>query len=296
MAEEESRDDKGQRGQAFILVLIALVLGTLLVTPTLGYVATGLVESDISVEQAHEEYAADAAIEYTLWLLQNNIDGITDQLDYENPSLETSITVNGIEVPVDIDITQSPLGESWPFPVPTSQSGIYLDAAIDIKSPFWSPDGETAYFPHVVYMYNCGDSVVHMNSFLQHLDPRFTYVEGSYEGFPAELATTFVDDHWELYFDLDQPLPWLRPGEATFVSFLCSADGEVGDDDTFTSSGSVGYAAFDAEEGEIVFGEYSPSTIGYYYDIETSVGSHTILVNVGITEDGELIILSYTVP
>ena len=144
-------------------------------------------------------------------------------------------------------------------------------------------------------MYNSGDSVVHINSLLQQLDPRFTYVAGSYDGFLAELTTTYVDDHWELYFDLDQPLPSLDPGEATFVSFLSSTDGEIGDD-TFSSSGSIGYAAFDAEEGEIIFGDYSPSTIGYYYDIEVSVGSHTILVNVGITDDGELIIRSYTIP
>jgi len=40
-----------QRGQALILVLIALALGSLLITPTIQYVSTGLIESRVSEEQ-----------------------------------------------------------------------------------------------------------------------------------------------------------------------------------------------------------------------------------------------------
>ncbi len=287
-----SESTNGQRGSAFILVLIALALGSLIITPTLNYVSTGIVETRISEDLLLEQYTADAAIEYSLWQLKYNVDGITDLLNNENPSCDTTITVNGIEVPVIVSITQSPLGENWPFPVPASQDGVHLDTALVMKSPFWSDDGQTAYFPHVVYMYNSGDSVVHPNSMFQQLDPRFTYVEESYQGFAADLTTTYVDDHWELYFDLDTPLPRLDEGQATFVSFLVSTDGDIGDN-TYYSSGSVGYSAFEAEEGEIFYGEYSPSTIGYYYDVFADVGFCTILVNVGITEEGEIIIRSY---
>lgn len=292
MMKRKSEGKNGQRGQALILVLIALALGSLLITPTIQYVSTGLNESHVSEEQLLEQYSADAAIEYTLWQLQNNVDGVIDQLNYENPDYDATININDTEVPININITQSPLGEDWPFPVPASQSGIHLDTALDIKSPFPSDDGHKTYFPHVVYIYNSGDSVVHLNSMLQQLDPRFTYVEGSYDGFAADITITYVDDHQELYFDFHTPLPTVVEGQATFVSFLVSVDGEMGDE-VYSSSGSVGYAAFDAEEGEIFIGEYSPSTIGYYYDIEANVGSYTILVNVGITDSGELIILAY---
>ncbi len=271
-----------QRGQALILVLVALAFGSLLITPTLNYVSTGLLEIRVAEEQLQRQYAADAGVEYGLWQLKYNVDDITDELDYDNPSDNTTITINDIEVPIITDITQSPLGEDWPFPVPSAQSGIHLDTALDIKPPFWSEDGQTAYFPHVIYMYNSGDSAAHPNSLFQQLDPRFTYVEGSWEGFGADLTETYVDDHWELYFDLHAPLPKLEEQQATFVSFLVSTDGEIGDD-AYTSSGSVGYSAFEAEEGEIFFGEYSPSTVGYYYDITVDGGSFTILVNVGIT-------------
>jgi len=283
---------KNQRGAALILVLIALALGSLLIPSTLNYTYTGLVDSRVSEEQFIDQYTADAAVEYALWQLQNNVGGITDELSYENPDYNTTININGTEIPVNIDITQSPLGEDWPFPVPASQSGIYLDAALDIKSPFTSDDGLTTYFPHVIYMYNSGGSVVKPNSILQRLDPRFTYEEGSYDGFASDLTITYIDGQQELYFDLDTPLPTLAVGQATFVSFLVSVDGEI-DDDVYISSGSVGYAAFDAEAGDIFFGEYTPSTIGYYYDIQSNVGSYTILVTVGITDDGEVIILSY---
>lgn len=274
---------KGQKGQALILVLIALAFGSLLITPTLNYVSTGLLEIRVAEEQLLRQYATDAGVEYSLWQLKYNVDGLSDN---------TTITINDIEVPIITDITQSPLGEDWPFPVPSSQSGVHLDTALDIKPPFWSEDGQTAYFPHVIYMYNSGDSAVHPNSLFQQLDPRFTYVEGSWGGFDADLTETYVDDHWELYFDLHAPLPKLEEQQATFVSFLVSTDGEIGDD-TYLSSGSVGYSAFEAEEGEIFFGEYSPSTIGYYYDIAAGGGSCIILVHVAITEEGEIIIYSY---
>ncbi len=252
--------------------------------------STGLLEIRVAEDLLLRQYAADAGVEYSLWQLK--YDGLADELDYDNPSDNTTITINDIEVPIITDITQSPLGEDWPFPVPAAQSGIHLDTALTIKPPFWSEDGETAYFPHVIYMYNSGDSAAHPNSLSQQLDPRFTYVEGSWEGFGADLTETYVDDHWELYFDLHAPLPKLEEQQATFVSFLASIEGEIGDD-TYFSSGSVGYSAFEAEEGEIFFGEYSPSTIGYYYDITAGGGTWTILVNVGITEEGEIIIYSY---
>lgn len=284
-----------QRGGALILVLIALSVGSLIIVPTLDYVYTGLKRVPISERLLMEQYSADAAIEYGLWQLAYDADNITDDLNPDNPSSNSTITINDIDVPIITEITQSPLGEDWPFPVPESQSGIHLSSVLDIQSPYWSDDGQIVYFPHVVYMYNDGDSSLHPNSLIQHLDPRFEYVEGSYDGFPADLTETYVDDHWELYFDLQPPLPKLEAGEATFVSFLTSTDYEISDNETFISSGQVGYAAFEAEEGEIFYGEYSFSTVGYYYDLTVDAGSCTMLVSVGITETGEVVILSWQV-
>ena len=86
MANRKLEGMKRQRGAALILVLIALALGSLLITPTLRYVYTGLLETRISEELLLQQYAADAAVEYSLWQLNYNVDGLTDQLDPDNPS------------------------------------------------------------------------------------------------------------------------------------------------------------------------------------------------------------------
>lgn len=80
--------------------VIVLALGSLLITPILRYVSTGLMEARISEKMLLKQYAADAAVEYSLWQLKHNIDGLIDQLNAENLSYNTSITVNGIEVSV----------------------------------------------------------------------------------------------------------------------------------------------------------------------------------------------------
>ncbi|MFQ6122885.1 MAG: hypothetical protein ACE5LA_07520 [Dehalococcoidales bacterium] len=283
-----------QRGQVLILVLIALALGSLLITPMLRYVSTGLIEVPVSKELLLKQYAADAAVEYSLWQLKYNVDNITDQLNPENPSANTTITVNGLEVPVTTEITQSPLGEAWPFPVPLTESGIHLAAALEIRPPYWSGDGQIAYFKHVVYMYNYGTSEIHLKAVFQQLDPRFTYVAGSYEGPTADLTKTYVNDHWELYFDFTSPRPDLSEQEATFISFVAWTGGEIGDN-TYSGSGWVEYAGFEEEAGGQFSGEYSPGSFGYYYDIIATSGSYTILVNVGITEEGEIVIRSYQI-
>lgn len=283
---------KNQRGFALVLVLTSLAFGSLLIVPTLRYVSSGLFQTGISEELLLEQYTADAAVEYTLWQLNYNVDNITDQLNPENPSVDTSITVNGMEVPITTEITQSPLGDTWPFPVPISQQGIHLTTALVIEQPFFSEDGQTAYFPHVVYMLNTGTSSLHMKAAFQQLDPRFTYLPGSYDGPDACLTETYVDDHWELHIDFAEPLPKLEAEEATFISFVASTSEHV-EGNTYEGSGWVSYAAFGSEEEEYYEGEYGPGTIGCYYDITATSGSCTIRVNVGITEEGEIVILSW---
>jgi len=226
--------------------------------------------------------------------LNYNVDNITGELDSENPESDTTITVNGVEVPVTTAISLAPEGEAWPFPVPLSESGIHLATALEIRPPYWSGDGQTAYFEHVVYMYNYGTSEIHLKAVFQLLDPRFTYVAGSYEGFAADLTQTYVDDHWELYFDFTSPRPKLGEQEATFISFVASTTEEVGEN-TFSGSGWVEYAGFEEWETEQFSGEYGPGSFGHYYDIIATSGSYTILVHVGITEEGEVVILSYQV-
>ena len=286
----KSKTVDGQRGSALILVLIALTLGSLIITPTLNYVSTGLLETRVSEEMLLNQYSADAAVEYSLWQLKYDVDGLTDQLGPENPSSNTTITVNDVDVSITTEISQSLQDDTGPFLVLPSESGIHLAVALQIIPPSWSRSGQIAYFTHVVYIYNYGTSGAHLKTLSQQLDPDLLYVEGSYEGPGTDLTTTVVDDHWELYFEFIQPLPQIKAQETMVITFIASAVEDMGER-SYSGSGSVTYAGFE-EEGVTYAGESGISSFGLY-DITVTVGSYTYLVNVGITEEGELVLRSW---
>lgn len=60
---------KGQKGQALPIVLILLVIGGLLVIPTLNYTSTSLKGHQVTETKIMELYAADSGVELALWHL-----------------------------------------------------------------------------------------------------------------------------------------------------------------------------------------------------------------------------------
>ena len=80
-----------EKGQAFIMVLILLLVGALLIVAVLSYAATTLKASQAFEKQVKEIYAADAGIEYGLWKLQQ---GVT--------TVDETLTVNGIQVTIKV--------------------------------------------------------------------------------------------------------------------------------------------------------------------------------------------------
>ncbi len=286
----KSKTVDGQRGSALILVLIALALGSLIITPTLNYVSTGLLETRVSEEMLLDLYSADAAVEYSLWQLKYDVDGLADQLNPENPSSNTTITVNGVDISITTEISQSFQDDTGVFPVLPSESGIHLAVALQILTPSWTSSGQIAYLTHVVYIYNYGTSAAHLKTLSQQLDPDLLYVEWSYEGPVADLTVTAVDDHSELYFDFTEPLPALWPQETVTITFIASAVEDMGEHN-YLFSGNVTHAGFE-EEGVLYSGGSGITSFGLY-DITVTVGSYTYLVNVGITEEGEIVLRSW---
>jgi Tfp pilus assembly protein PilX len=61
---------KGESGQAFIMLLIILAIGTLLVVPAMNLTSTSLKSSEIVYDEVRSLYAADGAQEYVLWKLR----------------------------------------------------------------------------------------------------------------------------------------------------------------------------------------------------------------------------------
>lgn len=286
----KSKTVDGQQGSAFLLVLIALALGSLIIIPNLNYVSTGLLESRVSKDMLLNQYSADAAVEYSLWQLKYNVDGLTDQLDPENPSTSTTITMNGMEIPITTEISQSAQAETGSFPVLPTESGIHLAVALQIIPPSWFASGQIAYFTHVIYIYNYGTSPAHLKTLFQQLDPNLLYMEGSYEGPVADLTTTAVDDHWEFYFDFTSPLPLLGSQETMAITFTASTVDDMGEQN-YSGSGYVTYAGF--EEEAVLFSGGSGNATSGLYDITVTVGSNTHLVNARITEEGELVLRSW---
>ena len=69
---------KRQRGQAIILVLILMAVGSMMIVPTLSYTTTALHSQTISEERVAKQYGTDAAVEDALYQM---LDGLLDTLD-----------------------------------------------------------------------------------------------------------------------------------------------------------------------------------------------------------------------
>jgi len=89
---------KRQAGQAFILVLILLVIGAFLIVPVLRLTFTGLKSSQIVTDQIKALYAARAGQEYVMWKLM--YDGFASEFTYSGQS--ANLTFDCCGIPVDI--------------------------------------------------------------------------------------------------------------------------------------------------------------------------------------------------
>jgi len=58
---------RDQKGAAFALVLVLLVVGGLILTPLLGLMTTGLIAGQVYEKKTHELYSADAGVEDVIW-------------------------------------------------------------------------------------------------------------------------------------------------------------------------------------------------------------------------------------
>jgi len=89
---------KREAGQAFILVLIILAIGSLLVVPALKLTGTSLQSSRVVTREVEAMYAADGAQEYVLWKLL--YDGLGDNFTYDGDNVSFQCDVCGKEVDV----------------------------------------------------------------------------------------------------------------------------------------------------------------------------------------------------
>ena len=88
-----------QSGQALPLALVALAVGTVLVTPFLTNVSVNLLASRQTDEAIADYYSADAGIEWGLWRLKSDPTLTTTTTYEEAPLQPTPVSINGDSFP-----------------------------------------------------------------------------------------------------------------------------------------------------------------------------------------------------
>ena len=102
---------KGQKGQALPVVLILLVIGGLLIVPTLRYASTSLKAHQVVESKALELYAADSGIEEALhWLIHGKDTSgpwtwVEDEESGSGSGSRETYNLNGKDVDIDVERT-----------------------------------------------------------------------------------------------------------------------------------------------------------------------------------------------
>ena len=93
---------RDEKGAAFVLTLVLLLVGGLVIPPLLGFMFGGLIQGEVYERRGAELYAADAGVEDALWKIQNQVDEVKG-LTQCNPSTNHTIAdVNDKSVNVSI--------------------------------------------------------------------------------------------------------------------------------------------------------------------------------------------------
>ncbi len=153
------RSMKDQKGQALILVLLLLAIGSLIITPTLSFMRTGTQAGRVYEQKDCEIYAADAGVEDAMWRIR--YESIGDVLgssytpyDYFSAyPYPYNLFVNGQNVSVTIRNFWLPT--TRPAPNATQARTIIEDEKLMIVG---YPDAaESTYAIKIVYYYQGAD-------------------------------------------------------------------------------------------------------------------------------------------
>lgn len=290
-----------EKGQVIILVLILLAVGALLIVPTLQYASTGLKAYQVSRELLTEQYAADAAVEDAMWRLKFNVDFPDpdppeivnrDSLVNAGDRVTYSVTVNGIQVPVVVELPNQD-----PEPAPEKTPGIHLHAAAD-RNPRWTKPGANT-FTYTIIMANYGTAMLQVREIQDLLPPGYSY-DGPTLGEFYKTNTekvTFTDDPTTLP---DGKLQWILPNPnvgrswqgvpPSTLSFSVTADPDWG---IYYNQAWVSYKEFGKEEiVDETTDEAAPIWVNIYH-VKAQAGKVTIRASVALTTTGELKLLSW---
>lgn len=127
---------KEERGQALLLVLILLVMGSLLLPPLLSYASTGLKTGQVYEKKMHELYAADAGVLDAAWMIKNSRPA---SFPYSYPLSDITGEINDKDIWVTIEEIEFD-AEYKVTSIATGRDGVCTTIESYITSGFYSVD------------------------------------------------------------------------------------------------------------------------------------------------------------
>jgi len=211
---------RGEKGQALLLTLLLLLIGSLILTPALNFMGTGVKSGQVYEQKNAEIYAADAGVEDALWHIRNDFvedllgEGY-DEYDYSSPyPYPYDLLVNGKNVTVTIQNIWIPKDIPDPSPPTPSEAGqIIADEKLLIIG--YPSSSESTYTIKIVYNW---DTTAERNALKVKtigiwLSPGFEYEDGS-----CDLGGYYSDEDISLYKG-GTAVVWTFDSQPTLKSF-----------------------------------------------------------------------------
>ena len=190
----------GEKGQALPAVLALLVIGGLMIAPSLSHTATSLNSSRIIGESVNGIYAAEAGAEDALWTLANG----------GSPAAQLSENINQMAVSLQTEEKGTYtlyLGEM----IQPGEHSEYLDIDGEMV---WDDEAQAyKYTFTVTWLPNPGTPVIHLEGVGARLPIGYSYQVGSAALFAENLSTDEPDETLDaigaylLNWEFDTPLP-----------------------------------------------------------------------------------------
>jgi hypothetical protein len=156
------RADRTEKGEVMLMALVVLTVGALIITPMLHSTYTGVKAASIYRRMTHEQYAADAGVEYAMWQLKNDL------------PVSASISIDNMPVNISVSqLTELPYG---PVISDTGPQSWRLEVASQVV------DNHNGTFTDTVTVVNVGPSTIHLIEIGAGLPPGYTYVGSSTTG------------------------------------------------------------------------------------------------------------------
>ena len=232
---------KEEKGMALPIVLVLLVIGGLLIAPTLSYASTSLNAGQVVKKNVRGVYAADAGVEHALWCIKN--DAV--------PPLQLPENINRMQV----DIQTEDKGEYTLayYGIILEVGGPHYDYLIVAGEMVWVEEAQAYKYTITVTLKEGVTSVIKLNEVGVRLPVGYSYQPGSAASFGGNLS---IDEPNKNDVDpagaelrgwvFGTPRPEIKPDNPVRTqSFYVTGEGELEGDYTWvvaqdTDIGTVG--------------------------------------------------------